>query len=199
MKYELTTIVADESVANPAPSVLDAAGAKLVREEEVGRRKFSYPINKLTSGVYTRFTIDTDPASIAGIDDALRRDSSVLRHLIVTQQYEPVAATPAAVVDEAAIEALGDVGEMTKAAEVAAKAKKEEPSEVTEPADAAPIEEPADETTSESVTKPTEDQLMGDEDMTITADKGNDGSEVDKAQRQVDLDKKLDEILGKNK
>ena len=194
-RYEVTTILADETAANPASALVTENGGKILNEEALGKRRFAYPINKLTSGAYHRVRFEAEPAAIAPIEAALHHDNSVIRHLIVTQPHEPQPQAVAEV-DDAAIEALGDVKEMTKKAE---QAEAEKAAPVAEPV----VEEAVEEAATEEVTEePAVEETEVAEEPTEAEKSAAAGSEeteevVDEAARQGALDKKLDEILGK--
>lgn len=204
MKYELTTIVADEGTTNPAPELIAAQGGSIVREDEIGARKFAYPIGKRTNGVYTRFVIELDPSKTQALDAALRHDGTIIRHLLVIEPRESIAPAPRKVeMSDEQIAAIGDVKEM-QAAEEKAKAKKEsapleteiekstEDSTVEEtPAPTVTVEEDVEEEAPAADEQPTEDVTVTDQ-AAIKND-----SKVDEATRQAALDEKLKSILGK--
>ena len=199
-RYEVTTILADETAANPASALVTENGGKILNEEALGKRRFAYPINKLTSGAYHRVRFEAEPAAIAPIEAALHHDNSVIRHLIVTQPHEPQPQAVAEV-DDAAIEALGDVKEMTKKAE---QAEAEKAAPVAEPVVEEAVEEAATEpeATEEVTEEPAVEETEVTEEPTEAEKSAAAGSEeteevVDEAARQGALDKKLDEILGK--
>lgn len=187
-RYELTTILAEESTPNPATGLIEQAGGTIVNEESLGKRRFAYPINKLTSGAYYRVRFEAEPSMIAGLDAALRHDAMVVRHLIVSQPLEVVAPAPKTEVDEDAIAALGDVKEMTRLAND--ESKRAEAAEAEAAAKGKPAavvaKEPA--LVEEFVIEP----------AVIDTDKEELASnEVDQETRQADIDKKLKEFLKK--
>lgn len=179
-RYEVTTILADESAANPAVAAIQAAGGTITHEETLGKRRFAYPIKGELSGVYHRVRFDAEPSAVTGIDQALHHDGSVLRYLLVTQPREVKVATPE--VDDAAIEALGDVTSMNREAEAT--------NQKTVVAAEEPAAEP--ETAEETLAEPTEEEAV-----TVTSETGKNESVVDEDVRQAALDEKLKNILGK--
>lgn len=199
-RYELTTIVADEATTNPAPDLIAKHSGSIVREDEIGQRRFAYPIGKLTTGIYTRFLIEIEPGAVQALDAALRRDETIVRHLVVLEGRESVAPAPTKVdMSDADIAALGDVKEM-QAAEAKAKGKAGQPSTEVIGADTVieqpvPVTEEAPETVKIAVEtvseQPTEDVTAADHAAV------KDESGVDKATRQAALDEKLKSILGK--
>ena len=195
-RYEVTTILAEETTPNPATGLVEQNGGKILNVEELGKRRFAYPINKLTGGAYHRVRFEAEASAIAKIDQALKHDTSIIRYLIVNQPHDPVAHVVAEV-DDAAIEALGDVKEMTKKAEEekieAAKVATEPEAAVEETVEKIPAAEPVAEeveeapATEEVVAKDTKNSAGSEETEEV----------VDAEAREGALNKKLDEILGK--
>lgn len=194
MKYELTTIVADEAKANPAADLVTKHGGQILREESLGSRRFAYPITKLTNGVYARFLIEVAPTSVHDLDNALRREATIVRHLLVLQPRESIAPEPRKVeMSDEQIDAIGDVKEM-QAAEEKAKLTKKLSDEATK-SDA--IEK---ELTVEAKPTPavaTADTAPAEEVTTADHAAVKDESGVDQATREAALDEKLKSILGK--
>lgn len=92
-KYEglivLNTKLVEGSVADLIASVtkeLEAEGAKLDNVEELGRKSFSYPSNKLESGHYVNYFFSAEPDAISRIQARLKLNTQV--HL---QHYQLVA------------------------------------------------------------------------------------------------------------
>lgn len=185
-RYELTTIVADESTPNPAGQLITKDGGSIANEESLGKRRFAYPINKLTSGAYYRVRFEAEPKSIAELDAALRHDATVVRHLIVSQPLEVAAATPSTEVDEEAIAALGDVQEMTRHADSDAK-------QATAEAAGDIVAEPV------VTEEPVSDEALEIEPAVLSANDSEElaSNEIDQESRQADIDKKLKEFLKK--
>lgn len=207
-RYELTTIVANDATTNPAPDLLAKHGGSIIREDEIGQRRFAYPIGQLTAGIYTRFLFEMEPSSVQPLDAALRRDGTLVRHLLVLEGRASVTPAPAKVdMSDADIAALGDVKEM-QAADALLRSKKG----ATE--GQAPVKESVmEEITAEEVVEETPALVAAqaaDVDEAPAADERpaedvtaadhaavKDESGVDEATRQAALDKKLKSILGK--
>jgi ribosomal protein S6 len=194
-RYELTTLVADEATDNLVIPLIEQHAGRILREELIGQRRLAYPINGLTNAVYHRLMFEVEPAALGAIEGALRQNQTLLRHLLVVQRAEPVAAPT--VVDDAAIAALGDVKEM-QAAEKKEKAK-------GKPVDGAlePAREPKSIERSEKKSAVTTDETPSDDAQPTEAATAashaavKDESAVDEAARQAALDEKLKSILGK--
>lgn len=176
-KYELTTILPNETTLNSASKFIDSVGGQIIREELVGKKKFAFPIKKLSSGVYHRIVFESEPNQIKAIDEALKHDSNVLRYLIVTQ---PLKAISAIKVDEAAIEKL----EVVKVVEK----KTERQSDKTETESEQEISDKRQETRDRR-------QEIKQKPEVKKQEKGI--KEIDEAERKAALDKELEKILGK--
>ena len=204
MRYELTTIVADETTTNPAPDLITTHGGRIIREDEIGPRRFAYTINKLTNGVYTRFLIELEPSTVQALDAALRHDGAIIRHLLVLQPRQSLAPLPTKVeMSDADINALGDVKEM-QAAEALLRSKKgatEGQAPVMEPVTNEVTEQPVTvtEEAPETVTIAVETASEQSTEDVTAADQAavKDESGTDEATRQAALDEKLKSILGK--
>lgn len=48
-----------------------------------GRRKFAYPIKKLSDGFYVLFKLNLEPDQVRPLDDSLNIEQTLLRHLLV--------------------------------------------------------------------------------------------------------------------
>ena len=60
---------------------------KVVKRDEWGKRKLAYPINKQTFAIYYFYLVELDPKEVDELDQALRLNDEVLRHMVVV--YEP--------------------------------------------------------------------------------------------------------------
>lgn len=61
--------------------------AKVVKCDEWGKRKLAYPIKKQTFAIYYFYLIELDPKEVEELEQALRLNDEVLRHMVVV--YEP--------------------------------------------------------------------------------------------------------------
>lgn len=88
--YELTIIVSPAVKADQRSSVVDSL-KKLVEKEkgsvdlvdEIGLRDLAYPIRSERTGWYASLTISLSANAILGIDELVRRDEKILRHLLI--------------------------------------------------------------------------------------------------------------------
>ncbi len=67
--------------------IFDGLKAKVVKRDEWGKRKLAYPIKKQTFAIYYFYLIELDPKEVDELEQALRLNDEVLRHMVVV--YEP--------------------------------------------------------------------------------------------------------------
>ena len=87
-KYEtvfiLTPVLSDaqmKETVDKFKKVLTDNEATIVNEEDWGLRKLAYPIQKKTTGFYNLLEFEANPAVIAKLETAFRRDEKVIRFL----------------------------------------------------------------------------------------------------------------------
>ncbi len=61
----------------------DEVGAKLISKDAWGMRGLAYPVEGHKEGKYTIYYFEMDPAKLKEVDQALRINRNVLRHLFV--------------------------------------------------------------------------------------------------------------------
>jgi small subunit ribosomal protein S6 len=90
--YELMFVVdprvSDEDVTTMIQdyrNMITAGGSQITSEENWGRRKLAYPINKLTEGKYVLFYISSDggKTSLPEVEHRMRQNDRILRYLTV--------------------------------------------------------------------------------------------------------------------
>ena len=87
--YEIVFIVhPDQSEQVPAmidryKATLAAAGGKIHRIEDWGRRQMAYMIDKLAKAHYVCMNIECDQKTLEELEHAFKFNDAVLRHLIV--------------------------------------------------------------------------------------------------------------------
>jgi len=87
--YEIVFIVhPDQSEQVPAmidryKATLAAAGGKIHRMEEWGRRQMAYMIDKLAKAHYVCMNIECDQKTLDELEHAFKFNDAVLRHLII--------------------------------------------------------------------------------------------------------------------
>jgi len=64
-------------------ALIEAAGGKVHRTEDWGRRMLAYPINNLVKAHYVMLNIECDQATLNELTDAFRFNDAVLRHLVI--------------------------------------------------------------------------------------------------------------------
>ncbi|OGL95924.1 30S ribosomal protein S6 [Candidatus Uhrbacteria bacterium RIFOXYB12_FULL_58_10] len=89
-KYELLYIVptqfADteiDGLREKTAAIIEQTGAKVTRNESLGKIKLAYPIKHQRHGTYVLIHFEGEPSVVATIDRALRLSDEVLRHMIV--------------------------------------------------------------------------------------------------------------------
>ncbi len=85
-KYEITLIVAPELSEDEADQVVDGMGVDITNRQKLGKRLFSYPINKKKEGNYILCEANADPAKMKKLDQYLRLNESVIRHLVIAKE-----------------------------------------------------------------------------------------------------------------
>jgi len=90
--YELVFVVdprvSDEEVVTMIQEyrqMISAGGSEIVTEENWGRRKLAYPINKLNEGKYVLFGITSQDGktSLPEVEHRMRQNEKILRYLTV--------------------------------------------------------------------------------------------------------------------
>jgi|TARA_B110000263_G_scaffold221685_1_gene210314 small subunit ribosomal protein S6 len=97
-KYELMWIVggniddsfADQSMNRIRELLSIADESKVLTTSLWARRKLAYPIENFEEGTYFVFDLECFPASIIKIENILKNDSQVIRHLItLKEKFKP--------------------------------------------------------------------------------------------------------------
>jgi small subunit ribosomal protein S6 len=94
--------------------LVDAAGGKIAKRDNWGKRRLAYSIKHQDFAVYVFFEVHMDPAKVAGFEHTILLAEEVMRHLIVqAEETKPVPAkAPAKVVAGADKEESGDGKEL---------------------------------------------------------------------------------------
>ncbi|MFA5051367.1 MAG: 30S ribosomal protein S6 [Patescibacteria group bacterium] len=71
-------------------SLIEKAGGKILKEEELGNKKLAYPIKHIYRGFYNLFRFEIETKEIKGINEAIRLTPEILRHMIVTLNSKPM-------------------------------------------------------------------------------------------------------------
>lgn len=86
--FILTPVLSDEQTKETVEKfkgILAEQGAEIVNEENWGMKKLAYPIEKKSTGVYFMLEFTAEPAAIAKLEVAYRRDERVIRFLTIKQ------------------------------------------------------------------------------------------------------------------
>ena len=62
---------------------LSAAGAKSVKVDNWGKRRFAYPVRHRNEGYYVLIEANAEPPALADLDRALQLADEVLRHKVI--------------------------------------------------------------------------------------------------------------------
>lgn len=101
-EYELTIVYdlavteaggADASV-QALTSHVESRGGRLLRADRWGRRRMAYPINGAIDGDYIISRVELDPSAVKPLQEALRIDERVYRHLVVRADELPPPPVP---------------------------------------------------------------------------------------------------------
>lgn len=89
-KYELMFILnpnfTEEEVGGEAKKIIDQLiklGAEIIQSVDLGKKKLAYSINKHRHGYYQLVEFTSEGKNLSTINNALRLDQTVLRHLII--------------------------------------------------------------------------------------------------------------------
>ena len=84
--YEITFITKDEK-NETVKNVLDEIKAKILKTEELGRKKFTFPIMKEEAGFYHSIVFEIEPGKISELEKKLKLKTDILRHLTITRKH----------------------------------------------------------------------------------------------------------------
>lgn len=106
-KYELMYILSSAVSDNDVPQVsaevdkfLTEAGAALLTQEMLGKKKLAYPIKKTRNGFYVLQTFNLDGTKLQGFDNKLRSMEPIIRYLFVNLEDQERRAAKDRVVQE---------------------------------------------------------------------------------------------------
>lgn len=63
--------------------IAEDAGAKFVSEDPWGKRRLSYPIQKLNDGIYHLFVFEAEADELSELDRKMKNSDKIMRHMIV--------------------------------------------------------------------------------------------------------------------
>lgn len=91
-KYELTIVLPGKATtakkkdaALRVEKIVKAAGGKIVKEEDWGVKELAYAIKKNTAGAYLYFDLELPRSGVAGVNEKIKLEDGIIRHLLVRQ------------------------------------------------------------------------------------------------------------------
>ena len=99
--YELTTIIDSNIPDNEHPEVIEKIKelitknkGKISSENNLGRKKLSYPIEKSLKGVFICLEFDIEPKTLKPIEKELKLNKNIIRYLIIKkpENVKPIIA-----------------------------------------------------------------------------------------------------------
>jgi len=97
-RYELMWIIggilddkaAEESLSNVTKSISLPKKCKVIKAELWAKRKLSYEIVNFEEGTYFLADIESEPGSVSQIENILKENETVIRHLItIKEKFKP--------------------------------------------------------------------------------------------------------------
>ena len=104
--YEIVLLIhPDQSEQVPAmleryKTLITAAGGKVHRVEDWGRRQLAFPISKVHKAHYVLMNIECDQKTLGELTGAFRFSDAVLRHLVVQMDEAVTEPSPMAKAEE---------------------------------------------------------------------------------------------------
>jgi small subunit ribosomal protein S6 len=96
-KYEAVFIldirkVDDEGVAfsNELTALIESLGGKMTEAVSMGRKQFTYEINKRKGGIYWDFFFELAPSKVLSIKEKYMLDERILRNMIIVDERPAV-------------------------------------------------------------------------------------------------------------
>ncbi len=92
MLYELLYIISQSletevtSTKEKVNQLIKEAGGKILKEENWGQKKLSYPIKGANQGFYVLTEFETIPSSLLSLKENLRLSSEILRYQILKKK-----------------------------------------------------------------------------------------------------------------
>jgi len=84
-KYEISFLLSEDSSVKDCTNILELAGAKIIRENDLGVRKLAYPIVKITSARLYAVIFEMLKTDLPKLEKALRLDKTIIRYLIIKE------------------------------------------------------------------------------------------------------------------
>jgi small subunit ribosomal protein S6 len=135
--YELLYIIPAKYTAEEILPIIDRItaaikdnGGEITRDDNLGKLKLAYPIKQTYQGYYILNEFDLKPLNLKKLDDTVKLDTDVLRHMIVkkkiktTKEIEEERSAQERLLKEKEQEIKKDEEESKKEAPVKEKEKK---------------------------------------------------------------------------
>lgn len=98
-KYELTTVLPGKTTSAKKKSarefvekLVKTLKGKVAKIDDWGELPLSYKIKGNESGIFIHFWLELDRQAVSGIDNKLRLEEGIIRHLLVKKESEPKKA-----------------------------------------------------------------------------------------------------------
>jgi small subunit ribosomal protein S6 len=114
-------------VTDRVSQVLDTGGGRITNVDRWGRRRFAFPIDKLTEGFYVVVEFDAEPTSLKELERVLSLADDVIRFKVVVRPEPAKGAARAVPKSETEAGAMPEAGPAAEAAEAQAVAAEAEP------------------------------------------------------------------------
>jgi len=95
MTYELLYIIPSPFTEKDIPEIqkkidkiINDSGAKILNEENLGNKKFAYPIKHILRGFYILVNFETEPKNIKKIEEKFKLTPEILRYLIIKKKLK---------------------------------------------------------------------------------------------------------------
>jgi len=85
--YEITFIAKEEN-ESVVKTLIENLGGKVVKEENLGRKKLAYPIKKERAGFYVTYYFSIDGEKLAGLEKKLNLKKEIIRFLIIKSEKD---------------------------------------------------------------------------------------------------------------
>ncbi len=79
-----------EAPVNKVEGLVEAAGGKVIKRDNWGKKRLAYRIARQDFAIYVYFEIQLDPANVRKLEDQILITEEVLRHLLVVHEENAV-------------------------------------------------------------------------------------------------------------
>ena len=71
-----------DKVITRVGNVISEEGKGEVKSDNMGRKTFAYPIDKMKEGIYVNYLFTAEPLSIVKMKEALQHDENIIRFIV---------------------------------------------------------------------------------------------------------------------